>query len=648
MEISEDAIRVLYIEDDKGLARLVQRRLERTNELSVSTAASAEQALQLLDKLLADHQVPDAVIIDYVLPDMNGIEALKQIVGKFPSIVAIIVTGAGDEDIAVEAMKHRAQDYIVKDANGNYLDKLPKLIKGLVAHQKLLVAQEKANRENRFLSAAVSQSSDAIIIFDDQGMANYANASLKKISGYAISEVIGKNPTLKDDCQWPFTHGIWRTVNSGQPVEEKIIERRKDGGFFPVMLTVAPIVNSNDVIEHYLVSMKDLTEYETLLAKFNQAQKMEAIGTLVGGIAHDFNNTLAGIIGNLYLIKKKITSLPDVVDKVTIVEKLCFHASGMIQQMLTFSRKGITTMKPMTASPFIKEIIKILQASVPENITMRYSISNSDMQIRGDINLLQQVLMNLINNAVDAVAKVNNPLVSVGLEPFTADKGFLQNHADLDGSDFACIKVTDNGCGISQKEMKHIFEPFFTTKGVGKGTGLGLAMAYGAIQSHHGVIEADSQPGKGCEFRIYLPLIRPGSEPVSAQAEKDVAKGQGETILIVDDNQGVIEATSAVLESLGYKVLTAYDGLDAISVYQTNMDTISLLIIDMVMPRLGGVDAAKAIRDLNPDVKVIFSTGYDRDNDLQDTAEAGTTTIVRKPFMVHELSHIIRKEILRS
>jgi len=647
METGSNTFKVLYIEDDEGLARLAQRRLERASGFSVSTADSGKEAFRLINEQFADGRIPDAAIIDYVLPDMNGLEVLKQIGDKYPSIVSIMVTGAGDESIAVEAMKHHAQDYLVKDADGNYLEKLPKLIERLVTHQRLLIRQEKFDRENRFLSAAVSQSSDAIIIFDDWGMVNYTNKALEKISGHPISEFVGKNPTLKGDCQWPFTHEIWRKVNSGKRFEEKIIERRKDGKSFPAMLTIAPIVNSGNVIEHYLASMKDLTEYETLLAEFNQAQKMEAIGTLVGGIAHDFNNTLAAIIGNLYLIKKKVASSPDAVKKIATVESLCFHASGMIKQMLTFARKAITEMKPLSVSPFLKEIIKIHQASVPENIDIHHQISNSKMHISGDINQLQQVIMNLINNAVDAVQDVKKPLVTISLERFTAGQNFRKKHAELDENTFVCIKVADNGCGISEEEIKHIFEPFFTTKGVGKGTGLGLAMAYGAIQSHHGTIEVDSQPGKGCEFRIYLPLIEPESELVSEQMEKDVAEGQGEVILVVDDNQTVIETVSSVLENLGYKVLTAFDGLEAIEVYKTHMDTISLLILDVVMPRLGGIDTARAIRDLNPGVKIILSTGYDRDKTLQKADQTGVTTIIKKPFAIHELSHLIRQEIDR-
>jgi len=633
-------MQILYIEDDSGLARLVQRRLERRHGFTVHTASDGHSGLQSIAA-----NIPDVVMIDYILPDMDGLDVLKAIDAGYPAVVTIMVTGAGDEVVAVNAMKHNARDYIVKDTAGKYLDALPELIVRLVERQRLISRQQESEREIRSLSAAVSQSSDAILIFDPDGVMTYANAAFERMTGYLAQDIIGSNPTMNNQQAWPLTHALWGIITSAETFESKLTERRKDGGFFPAIVSVSPILDAQGNIERHLACMKDMSEYETLLAEFNQAQKMEAIGTLVGGIAHDFNNTLAAIGGNLYLAKNRAVSIPDVVKKITTVEQLCSHAGGMIQQLLTFARKSMTDMKVLRISSFLKEILKIHQISIPENIAFTYDIKTSDLYIRGDISLLQQVIMNILNNARDAVQDATNPCVSVSLETSSVDKIFRQQHADLDASDCACITISDNGSGIDECDMAHIFEPFFTTKSVDKGTGLGLAMAYGAIQSHGGVIQVDSSAGKGATFRIYLPLLeKPEHQPVQ-QTSQQMARGHGETILLVDDNKSIIKAGAAVLESLGYKVLTAMDGYEAVEVYRSHKQVIVLAILDIVMPKLGGIEAAQSIRSLNPDAKILFSTGYDPGSLYRQSGQPDAANILKKPFTVHELSHVVRESI---
>jgi PAS domain S-box-containing protein len=635
---TEQAVRILYIEDDAGLARLAQRRLERLAGFSVATAASGEEGMQALAG-----DTPEAVVIDYILPDMNGLDVLKIIEQQYPSVVAIMVTGAGDESIAVEAMKHHAMDYIVKDAAGIYLDRLSERIKRLVEFQRLKIKQQASDREIRSLSTAVSQSGDAIIMFDVLGVAVYANDAFEKITGYVIQDIIGSNPLGGSGRSWPLAHEIWRKIISTPVFDRKIVERRKDGGQFPAIIAASPILGEDGNIERHLVSLKDMTEYETLLTEFNQAQKLDAIGTLVGGIAHDFNNTLAAISGNLYLAKKQAAALPGVVNKITAVEDLCSHACGMIQQLLTFARKSMTDMKPVTISTFLKEIIKIHRIAVPENIALTHDISNSEMKIKGDISLLQQVIMNLINNARDAVADVHESYIKISLERFSSNEHFCNRYPELQAGDYACISVADNGSGIKKSDLEHIFEPFFTTKAVGKGTGLGLAMSFGAIQTHGGVIQVESRLGEGTVFRIYLPLVESALTSITTSLNDELVSGRGECILLADDNQSILKSTAAVLESLGYQVLTAEDGAEAVDIYRKRIGTIDLSILDVVMPHMGGVEVAEIIRSLHSEARIIFSTGYDRDNVLQGNAQVVDVSVLSKPFSMHALSHAIRR-----
>jgi len=631
-------MQVLYIEDDSALARLIQRRLERGYGFTVHTAADGQSGL----RAIAEDR-PDAVIIDYILPDMSGLDVLKVIDNEYPDIVTIMVTGAGDEAVAVKAMKLHARDYIVKDTPGKYLDAMPELIGRLVEHQRLISKQRESDKLIRSLSTAVNQSSDAIIMFDPDGRANYANAAFEKITGFATQDVIGSNPLGGSDRAWPLAHEIWRKIISTPVFDRKIVERRQDGRLFPAIIAASPILSADGDIERYLVSLKDMSEYETLLSEFNQAQKLDAIGTLVGGIAHDFNNTLAAITGNLYLAKKQAAALPDVVSKITIVESLCSHACGMIQQLLTFAHKSMTDMKPVTISAFLKEIIKIHRVAVPENIELTHDIANSDMKIKGDISLLQQVIMNLINNARDALADVHDPYIKIGLEKFSSNERFCNRYPDMQADDYACISVADNGSGIKKSDLEHIFEPFFTTKAVDKGTGLGLAMSIGAIQTHRGVIQVESRWGKGTVFRIYLPLVESTQASSSTALNDELVVGRGECILLVDDNQNILNSTAAVLESLGYQVITAEDGAEAVDVYRKRNAAIDLSVLDLVMPHMGGVEVGEVIRTLHSDARIIFSTGYDRDHVLRRNDQLMDVDVLSKPFSVHALSHAIRR-----
>jgi len=637
VNMTDKKIELLYIEDDEGLATLAKRRLERSGKFAVQTCFTGASALEHLNS-----QTPVAVVIDYNLPDMNGLDILKYIETNYPSIVSVMVTGAGDERIAVNAMKHHAQEYLVKDAEGEFMASLIMRIPKLVEKQGLMAKQAKADREIRTLSAVISQSSEAIIIFDDGGKVVYANAALEAVTRYTPKELIGLSPS-HPDSSWPFKHKAWGMVTSGKHHEEKIIERRHDESQFSALLNISPIINADNVIEHYVVSLKDMSEFETLLAEFNQAQKMEAVGTLVGGIAHDFNNTLAGIVGNIYLARTKATALPEVVERLTSVEQLCYQAGEMIKQMLTFARKTTVEMEPLTISSFLKEVIKLHQVSLPENINLETNIEDSDMVIQGDVSQLQQVMMNFLNNARDAVENVKEPEITITLKPFTADDRFQMAHQLVQETHFACIQIADNGSGIEKQKLEHIFEPFYTTKPMGKGTGLGLAMVFGSIQSHQGFIEVESQIDEGTVFKIYLPLIVSDHSKQQIPTIKEMLATGNETILVVDDNETIRETAKLVLENLGYKVMLASDGVEAIAVYEAHQSSIDLIILDIVMPHMCGVDAAKAIHQLNPAAKIIFASGYDRGNAFRQSDDLKDAALISKPYRIDELSHTIRE-----
>jgi len=493
----------------------------------------------------------------------------------------------------------------------------------------------------RTLSRAIDQAGESVIITDAQGIIEYVNPSFTRITGYTDEEVLGKTPqVLKSGKQnKEYYERLWSTISIGKVWHSAVVDRRKDGSEYHALMTISPILN-NGQITHYVGTQQDMTEYEALEEQFLQAQKMESLGTLVGGIAHDFNNMLAGITGNLYLAKKRASELPDVVEKLDTIESISFRAADMIQQLLSFARKSRVEIKPFPLTPFIKETLKFLHSSIPENITVHQNIGIDPLLINGDSTQLHQVLMNLVNNARDALECADNPCITIKLNAFHADDKFDETHPDLNAGEYAHLSVEDNGEGISESAIGHLFEPFFTTKEQGKGTGLGLSMVFGAVQTHQGAIDVESKIGQGTTFHVYLPLLE-SAEIEPAPMEQEAAEGRGELILLVDDQESIIDMGQKVLASLGYKVLTATNGQQAIEMYQAHADEIDLIIMDVVMPIMGGSQATQIIRQINPQVKIIFSTGYDKGAQ----AHMENETVIAKPFPIIQMSYLIRQQL---
>jgi len=394
--------------------------------------------------------------------------------------------------------------------------------------------------------------------------------------------------------------------------------------------------------------MTDITERQNLQGQLRQSQKMEALGTLVGGIAHDFNNMLAGITGNLYLARRKVEDRPDVVEKLKNIEQLSSRAADMIGQLLAFARKSMVQTQPLSLTAFMKESFKLAQVSIPESIAFHRRICGTDLMVTGDATQLQQVLMNLLSNARDAVAGVDKPAISVKLSEYKADDAFLRAYPGLVGRRLARLTVEDNGGGISEEHLNNIFEPFFTTKAVGNGTGLGLSMVYGSVQSHGGAVRVDSKAGRGTSFHIYLPLLDGRQASRDHTNHDKIYAGHGETILLADDEAHVRETGSDVLESLGYRVLTACDGKEAVKLFCAHRDEVALAILDVVMPHLGGVKAAEQIRRLSPGVPVLFATGYDREQAMTTSNRLPHSLVLTKPLSINKLSRSVRDLINAS
>jgi len=512
------------------------------------------------------------------------------------------------------------------------------------------ILRDSTNRKNneaslRKLSTVVEQTGEGVIITDKDGTIEYVNPAFTKLTGYSPDEAIGQNPRILNSGNQDkfFYKNMWNTIITGKTWQGKVIDRKKDGSFHPVLLTISPILNGAGEIAHFAAIHADLTDLESLETQFHQAQKMEAIGTLVGGIAHDFNNMLSGITANLYLAKKQLQGQPEVTQKLASIEDLAFCAADMIKQLLTFSRKGIVSMKDVQLTSFAKESIKFLHAAVPENITMYQDICSDPLQIKGDTTQLHQVLMNLINNARDAVANVDAPSIAIKLESFYTNDTFIKKHPYFNLGSYAHLSVEDNGYGIPEHQIEHLFEPFFTTKEEGKGTGLGLAMVFGAVKSHHGFIEVESIEGEGSTFHVYLPLLKKKAATPIKLLEQAMIGGDGKLILIADDEKNIRDTTTEVLKTMGYRVLQARDGQEAIDLFKKNRENIALSLLDVVMPNMGGVSLAEHIRKIKPNMPLVFMTGYDRNRVLKDNKVISNSELILKPIDFNALSHLMHR-----
>ncbi len=521
-------------------------------------------------------------------------------------------------------------------------------------HNRLVaVVQDITERQQRelklnMLSNALEQAGEAVVITDSSNNIRYVNKTFSIVTGYAPEEVIGKNPNILSSGRQgkAFYQKMWEEIRARGVWKGRIYNKRKNGEVYPEQIHIKAIRNDQGDIANYAAVFSDITDQIKLEHRLRESQKMEAVGTLVGGIAHDFNNILAAITGNLYLIKKDVEDRPKVAEKIVSIENESFRAAKMIAQLLTFARKDVVHMEDVSISDLFKATYQLAHVTVPENVKLEWVSSAEELRVQADENQIKQIVLNLVNNARDAVEGLENPKIKVNLSRYTPDKHFRNRHPNASADSYACIKVLDNGMGIAKDTLSHIFEPFYTTKSVGKGTGLGLAMVYGSIQQHGGIIEVESELGKGCRFCVYVPLVHHGEHNTSEDKTwSGVVLGNGETILVVDDEEIVRNVARDLLSSINYKVLEASDGESAIDVFKANRVDIGLVILDVVMPRMGGVQAAEIIRSIAPNMPIIFATGYDQDSVLEGVTRWEKIAVLSKPYRAKQISMEIRKLI---
>ena len=387
---------------------------------------------------------------------------------------------------------------------------------------------------------------------------------------------------------------------------------------------------------------------EQLSLQLQQSQKMESLGTLAGGVAHDFNNILGAVIGYTSLIKKLVDPESQVGRYLDAIEKSALRAASLSKQLLSFSHKSHGDIRAVSLNELIDDTLHILKSSFPKSIRIDVSLSPETPKVLGDQNLLGQVIMNLCINARDAIQEHRqgeNGLLKVSTSVVEAGAGFVDTHLSASPGEYACVIVSDNGVGMSTELKRRIFEPFFTTKGKGKGTGLGLSMVYGIVRNHNGFIDVYSEPGRGTSVKIFLPVSGDHYVEESDVTEEELPRGNGELIMVVEDESMLLDLVSDVLKGQGFEVLLAPNGKQAVELFKEQGQEVALVILDMIMPEMDGPATFNALRSMNPSLKVLISSGFSQDSSVQKLLNNGAAGFVAKPYQTEDLLRAIVKHI---
>ncbi len=528
----------------------------------------------------------------------------------------------------------------------------------ILAHEALrrIESQEKAKNLSMEMEMIFQNIPLGINLMSPDFDMIWFNSFLEKRVGMTTEEIKGKKcydlvGDHRDDPDRIGTERICshcpmiRAVETGRP-QKHVRMVRPD---FVVENTSVPIFNKDGKIVRVVEIIEDITEKQQLEAQLLQAQKMEAVGTLAGGIAHDFNNILTGILGFTQLLMIREKDNEESISFLKRIEHEVKRASELTSQLLTFSRRMDSKRKPFDLNKAIRQTAGILSRTFPKTIEIQTSLEPDLSLIHADPTQIEQILMNLAINARDAILEQGeHGTISITTAPVTLDKEFCRLHVGAVPGKYALLKISDTGVGIPSDILSRIFDPFFTTKEPGKGTGLGLAMVYGVVKAHDGYIDVHSTPKQGTVFDIYLPLINETPVTSSWKGEKNPPWPKGsETILLVDDEDTILSLGRTVLGRQGYRVITSSDGQGALDIYRSSTG-IDLVILDLNMPRMNGIECLRGLVEVNPNVKVIICSGYSPDKLIPGALRNLTLDFLPKPFEVENLLKLVRKVLDES
>jgi len=633
--MTDENIRILLVDDDEDDYILTRDYFTDLGEsrFELEWASTYEAGLAAIKN--KQHHV---YLLDYRLGERDGLELLQRAVALGISAPIILLTSQGDRDLDLQVMEMGASDYLNKSTLTSEL--LERSIR--YALERVHTEEDLRESEEKFRSLS-ENGPDIIYTLGVEGSFTYVNPAWEEIVGYGRDETLGKYFVDFMEEKDSGDHAkLFKVIRDGNKIVRSatITLINKDGSPRLFNFSGAPNLNLAGEITGMVGLLKDITEHRKTEAQLRQAQKMEAIGTLAGGIAHDFNNILMAIIGHADLAKMKLPGDSEVIYNLNQVKSAGERAKRLIQQILAFSRMGEQQRIALSLTPLIKEALKFLKSTLPTSIEIRDYLEADPGIIEADATQIHQIVMNFCTNAEHAMREEGGTL-HVKLIRVEVDRQTALQHHELHTGPHVRLTVTDTGCGMEPETLEHIFDPYFTTKEVGEGTGLGLSVVHGIVNTHGGAITVKSEPGKGTTFHVYFPIIEK-EEKLQERSEGPLPTGN-ERILFVDDEQVIVYIGEKTLGQLGYDVVTKANGVDALELFRADPDRFDLVITDMTMPRMTGDQFARELIKLRPDIPIILCTGFNPKISKEQAGKIGIKAFVMKPLVRRDMANIVRK-----
>ena len=655
-----DSLHVIYLEDKPRDRELVATLLAAAG---MDCEITYGQSRAEFEAALARPNV-DLILCDYTLPAYNGTEALAAARKLQPETPFIFVSGTIGEERAVESLRSGATDYVLKDHLDRLVPAVRRALHDAAERRYRKQAEARLERNHAEMMAIYDAMPLMVCLVDPAGKVERINRTMAEVVAslptltppLPYGDLLGCVNALENPCGCglgqacaicPLRLAVTKTSVTGQPCHqvEAAMSLSQSGhrqeAHFWISATLVRLQDQPKV----LLCLEDVTRRKLLEEELRQAQKMEVIGQLAGGVAHDFNNMLAIIRGqaDLLLLDAGRNSAETNHGLQQIVATAA-RAANLPRQLLAFCRKQVLQAHPFNLNEAIVNLTRMLQRIIGENIQLQCDYAADPLFIHGDVGMIEQVLMNLVLNARDAI--LHGGQVRVATERVILEADYVRSHPEARAGEFVRLSVSDNGTGIAPEVLPHIFEPFFTTKGIGQGTGLGLSIIYGIIQQHHGWIEVTSQPGAGARFDLLLPAIPPPRPAGGAVESSARPPGGTERILLVEDELAIRRMTQMLLEKLGYRVWTAESADEALEIWRAHVAEVNLLLTDIRMPgKLTGLELAEQLHREDPGLKVIFMSGYSADIAAGDTDILGRLggCFLEKPCAARTILETVRR-----
>jgi len=566
---------------------------------------------------------------------------------ELPKILAQIKQGIPVEHFETVRLRKDGQRIRVSITVSPILDYSGAVV-GASATARDISARKRAEEGLRYLAATVEFSDDAIIGKNLDGVILTWNKGAERMYGYSADEVLGRSiyvlipPERSDELP-----RIFEQIKQGEAVEHyETVRMRKDSRRIHVSITVSPIRDDGRIvgastIARDITARKQTEEAQRAMEEqLRQAQKLGAVGLLAGGVAHNFNNLLGVVIGRSELLLGRLPPGAAGDKDLELIQEACQRAAVLTKQLLAFSSKQAMQPVVLDLNKVVTDTRVLMRQVVREDITVTTALDPKLRSVKADPMQIEQALLNLVLNARDAMPKGGALRVETG--NVFLDEAYANNHAGVTPGPYAALVVSDTGCGMSKEVQAHLFEPFFTTKQSGKGTGLGLASTYGIVKQSGGHIEVLSAPDQGTTFKIYLPQVQEAPLPLSGEAQPALPRGN-ETIVLVEDEDELRTVARAMLESAGYRVLTANNGAEALQTCEEHKGQIHLLLTDVVMPKMNGTELAQRLERLQPGLKVVFMSGYADEAGTGGGVVAPDVHLMQKPFTSRVLARKVRE-----